>query len=486
MAELKVDHGMMPDWGRADLPAPPPISARNVWTVVGPGTIALSMSIGSGEWLMGPALGAKFGPAILWITTVAVILQVILNMEFSRYVMYTGETCFSGYMRCRPGPKFWGWLYVIFGFFQVGWPGWAGGAAAALFAAFIGHIPGAPDKGGLMAFTYLTFALTVLFLLWGGTVERGLEKIMTVMVIAIFSCLLIFNLVFVDAATWWRVFKGLFSFGVIPQGVDVLLLGAFAAYSGAGGMGNIWTASWLRDKGYGMGSLVGAIPSAIGAKEIKLSPIGTIFDPAKASNMASWKTWWKYLWWDQGAVFGGGCIVGMYLCVLIAVAIIPAGTSITGMAAGAYQAEYMAKYWAPLWFLALFIGFWILYGTQLAVMDGYIRTVTDIVWSSTKKPHTWKAGPKAIYYLALLIFVVWGCIAINMARPMVLIMIGANMAGFCFIISSIQTLVVNNTMLPKEVRPPLWRNIGLVCVAIFYSFFVLALVGKQTGWFSFV
>ncbi|MDH4266009.1 MAG: hypothetical protein OEW45_10260, partial [Deltaproteobacteria bacterium] len=83
MAELKVDHGMMPDWGRADLPAPPPISARNVWTVVGPGTIALSMSIGSGEWLMGPALGAKFGPAILWITTVAVILQVILNMEFS-------------------------------------------------------------------------------------------------------------------------------------------------------------------------------------------------------------------------------------------------------------------------------------------------------------------------------------------------------------------------------------------------------------------
>ncbi len=61
--------------------------------------------------------------------------------------------------------------------------------------------------------------------------------------------LLVFNIAFVPAVTWWRVFKGFFSFGSIPPGADWLLLGAFAAYSGAGGMGNIWTASWLRDKG---------------------------------------------------------------------------------------------------------------------------------------------------------------------------------------------------------------------------------------------
>src|SRR4030042_6774354 len=103
MAELKVDHGMMPDWGRADLPAPPPISAKNVWAVIGPGTIALSMSIGSGEWLMGPAAIVMYGPALLWITTVAVVLQVILNMEFARYVMSTGATACSGFMRTAPG-----------------------------------------------------------------------------------------------------------------------------------------------------------------------------------------------------------------------------------------------------------------------------------------------------------------------------------------------------------------------------------------------
>ena len=235
-----------------------------------------------------------------------------------------------------------------------------------------------------------------------------------------------------------------------------------------------------------MGSIVGAIPSAIGGREIKLSKIGSIFDPSKGSNMANWKTWWKYLWWDQGAVFGGGCIIGMYLCVLIAVAIIPAGMKITGMAAGAYQAEYMWKYWAPLWFLALFTGFWILWGTQLAVMDGFVRVVTDVIWSSTKKPHQWKAGQRVVYYLALLVFVVWGCIAINMAQPMVLIMIGANMAGFIFIVGAFQQVIVNNTMLPKEVRPKLWQNIGIICCGLFYLYFVLALIGKQTGWWSLV
>jgi hypothetical protein len=486
MAELKVDHGQMPDWGRADLPAPPPMNFKNVLAVVGPGTIALSMSIGSGEWLMGPGLSALYGPTILWITTVAVVLQVIFNMECARYVLYTGETCFSGYMRCRPGPKFWGWVWAVLGFLHVGWPGWAGAGAASLFAGFVGRLPGAPDKAGLMAFTYLCFALVVLALLWGGTVQRGLERVSTFIVLWIAFFLIVFNLIFVDAATWWRVFKGFFAFGYIPKGVDILLLGAFAAYSGAGGIGNIFTASWMRDKGYGMGSLVGAIPSVVGGKEIKLSKIGIIFDPAKGSNMANWKNWWKYLWWDQGAVFGGGCILGMYLCVLIAVAIIPAGMKITGMAAGAYQAEYMAKLWAPLWFLCLFTGFWILWGTQLAVMDGFVRVVTDIIWSSTEKPHVWKSGSKIVYYLALLIFVAWGCIAINMAAPMLLIMIGANMAGFIFIVGAIQQLVVNNTMLPKEVRPPLWKNIGMVCIAIFYGFFMLALIGKQTGWWSLV
>jgi len=130
MAELKIDPGKMPDWGRADLPSPPPFVFKNIVAVIGPGVIALSMAIGSGEWLFGPAAGVQYGAAILWITTVAVVLQLIFNQECIRYAMYTGETTFSGFMRTAPGPKFWGWAYCIMGGLQVGWPGWAAASAA--------------------------------------------------------------------------------------------------------------------------------------------------------------------------------------------------------------------------------------------------------------------------------------------------------------------------------------------------------------------
>jgi len=107
----------------------------------------------------------------------------------------------------------------------------------------------------------------------------------------------------------------------------------------------------------------------------------------------------------------------MYLCVLIAVAIIPAGNEDHGNGRRAFQAEYMWKYWSPLWFLALFTGFWILWGTQLAVMDAFVRVVTDVIWSSTEKPHVWKSGSKVVYYLALLIFVAWAASPLTWPSP---------------------------------------------------------------------
>ena len=212
MAELKIDPGKMPDWGRADLPAPPPFNFKNALSVIGPGTIALSMAIGSGEWLMGPSAIVKFSPSILWVTTVAVLFQVIFNQECARYVMYTGETTFSGFMRTAPGPRFWGWTYCIMGALQVGWPGWAAASAATIFAATVGHLPGAADKGAMLTWGYVSFAAVVLVLLFGGTVEKGLEKISTFIVIWIAVLLLVFTILFVPAGTWWKTFTGLFQF----------------------------------------------------------------------------------------------------------------------------------------------------------------------------------------------------------------------------------------------------------------------------------
>jgi hypothetical protein len=44
---------------------------------VGPGVIVLGLSIGSGEFLLGPAIFVKHGLTLLWVTVVAILLQTV-------------------------------------------------------------------------------------------------------------------------------------------------------------------------------------------------------------------------------------------------------------------------------------------------------------------------------------------------------------------------------------------------------------------------
>ena len=65
------------------------------------------IQIGGGEWLFGPEITVRYGGGLMWIATIAIILQVFYNLEAGRYTLYTGEPIFTGFMRTRPGPSFW-------------------------------------------------------------------------------------------------------------------------------------------------------------------------------------------------------------------------------------------------------------------------------------------------------------------------------------------------------------------------------------------
>jgi len=108
-----VRPGSLPPWGKDELPEPLPFSAKNMFKTIGPGAILLATSIGGGEWLVGPAMGVQFGTSVFWIATLAIALQLIFNLEAIRYTLYTGEPIFSGFMRLRPGSRFWATFYVL-------------------------------------------------------------------------------------------------------------------------------------------------------------------------------------------------------------------------------------------------------------------------------------------------------------------------------------------------------------------------------------
>jgi hypothetical protein len=74
------------------------------------------------------------------------------------------------------------------------------------------------------------------------------------------------------------------------------------------------------------------------------------------------------------------------------------------------------------------------------------------------------------------IFSIWGALAIRSASPFQLFKILANMAGIVLMISGVQIFLVNRRFLPPAVRPPLWREAGLLLCSGFYAFFAFFVV----------
>src|ERR671921_268264 len=95
----------------ADLPEPEEvfglrkIGARELFMyIVGPSLIALGISIGSGEWLLGPQAVGTYGfVGVGWVILISALLQTFYNIECSRYIMATGETDTVGWGRVPPG-----------------------------------------------------------------------------------------------------------------------------------------------------------------------------------------------------------------------------------------------------------------------------------------------------------------------------------------------------------------------------------------------
>jgi hypothetical protein len=467
-------------WKIAELPPAPRPHGLGWFSAIGPGVIVLGVSIGSGEFLLGPAAFVKYGLSLLWVVGVAVALQTLLNVELMRYTMATGEPIFTGFMRTRPHATFWAWFYSILYFLQMGWPGWAGAAAGAVFFLFAKRLPGAVDANLVYAIGVGLFLMCGLVLLVGRRIERTLEYLNWIMVALIIGGLGSLALLFVPASTWGAALAGFAGFDVrsgsfqfVPRNADFFLLGAFAGYAGGGGVVNLTLSNWARDKGYGMSSVVGYIPAAVGGKKVALAHSGSTFQPT-ASALERWRGWWRIVRVDQWCVYFVGAVLGMMLPALLYVTFIPAGSDIRGLGIAAALAQAVATQKGAIFGSVIAIlGVWILFKTQLDILEGMTRAVTDILWTGSKRIRAWRGGDvRVIYYGVLTMVSLWGIVALRLTQPIVLLAVSANMAGIVFIISSLHLLYVNTHLLPVELQPPMWRRCALVALALFYGLFL--------------
>jgi hypothetical protein len=464
----------------ADLPHPPLAQGFGWVHVVGPGVIVLGASIGSGEFLLGPAAFVRFGLSLLWVTSLSVFFQTVFNMEVMRYTVATGEPVFTGFMRTRPSSTAWAWFYAGLYFLQVGWPAWAATAAGAIFFLFTRRLAEAGDASAIFGIGVATFLACVAILSVGRRIERTLEILNWVLVTIILGGFLVLAGLFVPGDTWLAGLAGLVGFDLpqrrfdmLPGGMDFVLLSALVAYSGAGGVTNITLSNWARDKGYGMGERAGYIAAAIGGKKVNLAHSGFMFPPDK-EMLRRWHNWWRIVRADQWGVFFCGAMLGMLLPGLLYVTFLRPGTDIRGLGISAALASGISAQAGPLLGgVIAFLGAWILFKTQLDQLEGMVRAITDIVWTGSRRVRAWKLGDvRAVYYAVLGVVVLWGIVALRLVQPVALLLIGANVAGAVLVISSLHLLYINTRLLPPHVRPPTWRRVALVAMALFYGFFL--------------
>lgn len=456
-----------------------------VLLVLGPGVIALGLSIGSAEWLIAPFAVAQFGfQGVFWIGLASIVLQVFYNVELARYTLATGEPPVVGFGRTPPG--FWIWvplaLFILFFAFLLG--GWTVEAGASLLNLVTGELPSQANLEtarliGIGLLISMFFLLTL-----GRKVERTMEFIQFAFLPYILLGLLMVTLVIVPMDYLWSALKAFFIPAPPPQGVDFTLLGALAGFAALASGLNFMFIGYYRDKGYGMGARSGFLSGLFGGQAGTLMPAGKTF-PEDERNTAIWKRWFRFLLMDQWGIYFTGALLGMALpSILYGYLRSSSGASPANDISimGALAQLLGQRYGQLLTGWALVLGFVILYSTQIAVLELLARNLTDVLYSLSRAFRSSVAGDvRRFYYPALLVLVLVIGVIIHLGQPLQMNVFSANLANLAGMIFPL-VMIYLNRRLPRPARSSGWSILVLAANALFFGlFFINFVLVELTG-----
>ena len=393
-------------------------------------------------------------------------LPDLFNTELVRYTLYTGEPAFTGFMRTKPGSRFWAWTYTILYFLQNGWPGWAGATAGAVFFLWAGRSACAGDARTVHLIGVGAYLLCVLILLLGGRrIERTMEILNWMLVIGILGTLAVLCVIFAEPSPLrWRPragFAGLrHRHGRVPAAARRRRLVPDRRVRGLLGLRRRHQHHALElgaRQGLRHGPGRGLHPRAAGRAhgppgahgQRRSSPTRRRSSAGAAGGASCAPT--------SGASSSPARCSGMALPAILYTALIPHGTELRGLAIASELARAMAERAGP--------------GHRGAARP---RQRVDPVQDAARHPgghgpladrHAVEREPGACAAGAAATcapctsacwpcVVAWGVVAIGLSQPIVLLQLAANVAGFVLALGSLHILRVNTTLLPPELRPP--------------------------------
>jgi hypothetical protein len=137
-----------------------------------------------------------------------------------------------------------------------------------------------------------------------------------------------------------------------------------------------------------------------------------------------------------------------------------------------------AEYGRWLFYIALFIGFLILFDTQLGIFEALVRNMTDAVNTSPRLQQAIAGDPRRFYYPFMFILTAVIGLFLQFFQPATLVLISANMSNLGALIFPF-VLMYLNSKLPKTARPRPWVNVVLVLNFLFFGFFFVNFVFDQ-------
>lgn len=453
-----------------------------ILVVLGPSIIALGVAIGSGEWLLGPLNVGTYGfKGIGWVILVSIVLQVFYNVELARFTIATGEPPIAAFGRVPPGFYLWVPLALFCFFLAFILGGWTVNAGASLFALFTGRAY-RPDELETVRILGIGLLLVSSSLtLFGKKIERSLEIVMGIFVAFILISLTLVTLVVVPPSYVGQALASLVTITAPPPGTDPSLLGALAGFAALAAGLNFMSTGLYRDKGYGMGYKTGYIAGLIGGKQVQILPSGKIF-PENEKNTATWKRWFRYLLIDQWGIFFIGSLVGiMAPSILVGyLAGVPGATQPTQTTISVYAALQLGQQFGPILFgWALLIGFFILFKTQIIILELLTRNLTDAAYGVSERFRQWVGcDPRRFYYPSMLVLVAVIGIMIHIALPVQLIVVSANLSNLASMIFPL-AMIYLNSQLPKPAKIAWWSYLVLVLNVLFFGFFFINFVAIQ-------
>jgi hypothetical protein len=270
----------------------------------------------------------------------------------------------------------------------------------------------------------------------------------------------------------------------------IALLAAMASIAGQGGLTNSSTSAYVRDQGWGMGSHVGAIPSAIGGRDLSLSHVGKVFEITK-DNVAKFARWYRHIMRDQLVVWMPACFIGLALPAMLSVQFLRRGVVVNGWNTSAMTADGVAAAVGPtfgplFWILTLACGFLVLIPSNSNAADGFLRRWVDVLWTGSKymrslEPHK----IRVVYFSVLCIYCVFGLTVLTlMPRPLELLKWATIIYNSALGFSSFHVLAVNTILLPKEIRPNWLMRLGLIGSGVYFVLLAIVAAMQELHYFG--